>query len=160
MYLNSGLSYNEFLQYATTDQLDMIRKQNEFSKLHNKGLNEIKNIEEVVNILVFSEARCKDAATVIPILLNIKELNNNINIKFFKADAYKEELEKNNLGSRIPTIVKLDNKGELVDFYSEFPKCVKDKFKDKKKEDIIKEFREGRYSKEIQEELINLIVGK
>ena len=78
--------------------------------------------------------------------------------KFFKTENYKEFLE-NNLGeSRIPTILKVDDEFNIIDKYIEFPKCVKDRLANEEKEDVVREFRSGKYSEEIQKSLIQLIL--
>lgn len=158
MNFNDGVDYNKFLEEATSDQMEMIKKQAGVSKICDYGLDKLKKIDKEVKVAVFSETRCGDAATAIPILLGLKELNKNINIKFFKTENYKEFLE-NNLGeSRIPTILKVDDEFNIIDKYIEFPKYVKYRLANEEKEDVVREFRSGKYSEEIQKSLIQLIL--
>lgn len=80
MKLDNGLDYNEFLKSATLEELNMIKSKERVLNLCNNKLDYIKNLNSKSNIVVFSENRCKDAATVIPILLKLKKFNKNIKI--------------------------------------------------------------------------------
>lgn len=158
MKVDKGLDYKEFLKDATLEEINMIKTQEEVSKLCDNRLEDIKNLNEKANILVFSETRCGDSATAMPILLALRNLNKNINIKFFNTEKYKEVLEKNFGESRIPTIVKIDDKGNILGEYIEFPKCIKNRLENEEREVVVKDFRSGKYSSEIQEELVDLIL--
>ena len=158
MKLDKGLDYNEFLKGATLEEINMIKNQEKISKLCDNKLDDIKNLNKKANILVFSETRCGDAATAIPILLALRELNKNINIQFFNTEKNTYILEKNFGESRIPTIVKIDESGNILGEYIEFPKCIKDRLKNEGREAVVKDFRSGRYSNKIQDELIDLIL--
>lgn len=158
MNFNDGVDYNKFLEDATSEQMEMIKTQEGVSKICNYGLDKLKEINKEIKIAVFSETRCGDAATAIPILLSLKELNRNIIIKFFKTEKYKEFLEENLGESRIPTILRVDDKFNIIDKYIEFPECIKERLKNEKKEYVVKEFRSGKYSEEIQKSLINMLL--
>lgn len=158
MKLDNGLDYNEFLKSATSEELNMIKSQERVSNLCNNKLDYIKNLNSKSEIIVFSETRCKDAATVIPILLKLKKFNKNINVRFFNMEKYKNMLEEKFGESRIPTILKIDDKGNILGEYIEFPKCIKERLKNEKREDVVSEFRQGKYSKQIQDELIDIIL--
>ena len=73
-----GITYNEYLSLADEEQRGIIDRLNEQSQLINKDLHKVRNIKNKLNILVFGEPRCKDAATEIPFLLKLSELNKNI----------------------------------------------------------------------------------
>ncbi len=158
MNFNDGVDYNKFLEEATSEQMEMIKTQEGVSKICNYGLDKLNEIKKEIKIAVFSETRCGDAATAIPILLGLKELNGNIKIKFFKTEKYKEFLEENIGESRIPTILRIDDKFNIIDKYIEFPEVIKERLKNEEKEYVVKEFRSGKYSEEIQKALINMIL--
>ena len=79
-----GITYNEYLSLADEEQRGIIDRLNEQSQLINKDLHKVRNIKNKLNILVFGEPRCKDAATEIPFFIKLSELNKNIEVKFFK----------------------------------------------------------------------------
>ena len=89
-----GITYSEYLSLADEEQRGIIDRLNEQSQLINKGLDKVRNIENKLNILVFGELHCKDAATEIPFLLKLSELNKNIEVKFLRREGNKEAIRK------------------------------------------------------------------
>ncbi|MEG1482238.1 thioredoxin family protein [Clostridium sp.] len=153
-----GISYKKFLEDATEEQIEMINRGETLNTLSKEAREKIKKVKNNSRILVFSETRCGDAATAIPLLLKMNELNDKINIEFFKYEENKEYLNKYIKETKIPTIVKVDSECNILGEYIEFPKEIKDRLKNEEREIVINEFRSGKYSKKIEEDIIKLIL--
>lgn len=160
--MNRPMSYEEFIDTAQKEHRLFIDKLNEQGQLSEEGLKEIREIKETVNISVFSETRCKDAATVIPFLMKLIDLNEKLKVAFYRKEGNEELLKKMTGENRIPTIVILDHKGNPKRYYVEFPKKLKEKLKNSPSEEtqsIINDMRDGKYNNFIQEDLISLLTG-
>lgn len=160
--LHIGLYYNEFLEYANDEELHIINEFRERTSLREEGLERIKDIKDPVHILAFSETRCKDAASEIPFLMKLAELNDKITVRFLKREGNEALLERISGDARIPTFLVLNDKGEVIRKYIEFPIKLKNKLNECKVEDtqnIIDDMRLGKYDQFIQEDLISFITG-
>lgn len=158
-----GITYNEYLSLADEEQKGIIDRLNEQSQLINKDLHKVRNIENKLNILVFGEPRCKDAATEIPFLLKLSELNKNIEVKFLRREGNEELLEELSGERKVPTFLILNEKGNTVRKYIEFPIGVKEILLSTEKEkvqDIIDNMRKGKYNDLIQEDIIRFLTGE
>lgn len=153
-----GISYKKFLEDATEEQIEMINRGEILNTLSKEAREKIKKVKNNSRILVFSETRCGDAATAIPLLLKMNELNDKIDIEFFKYEENKEYLNKYIKKAKIPTIIKVDSECNILGEYIEFPKEIKDRLKNEEREIVINEFRSGKYSKKIEEDIIKLIL--
>lgn len=161
--LDRGLFYDEYLEFANAEELHIIDELNEQGKLEDKNLHKIRFMNEGVHILVFSETKCKDAATTIPFLMKLAELNNKITVRFLRREGNEEVLERESGEKKVPTFLILDSIGEVVRKYVEFPKGVKDILENTPVEDtqnVIDEMRSGKYNSLIQEDLIKFITGE
>ena len=153
----NGLDYKDYIKTGTNEDLEMNKEFYKKSPIHNSKENI--EIKEKTNIAVFSMTRCKDAATVTPVLLELAQNNANINIKFFDK-AGNEDLLENLTGEvRIPTILKLDDKGNIKDKFVEFPKEVKVVIEKnpKNKDIIVSDFRNDKYFDSLKSEIIRLL---
>lgn len=169
MNFQQGLNYLQFKNTREKDEdLEMITKKeimqtDFFNSLSEDLLKKISNINKKTYIGVFSSAKCPDAATLTPLLLNLASLNNNICVKFFKKDDTSDFLEKNLNETKIPTVLNLSSDNEIIAKYCEFPCALKAILREKNfREDadiVIDDFRNGQYNTMLLEELINLILG-
>ena len=169
MNFQNGLNYLQFKNTREKDEdLEMITKKEVmqtdfFNSLPENLLNKISNINKKTYIGVFSSAKCPDAATLTPLLLNLASLNDNICVKFFKKDDTSDFLEKNLNEVKIPTVLNLSSENKIIAKYCEFPCTLKVILKEKEfREDadsIIDEFRNGKYNNMLLEELIDLMLG-
>ena len=158
-----GITYNEYLSLADEEQRGIIDRLNEQSQLINKDLHKVRNIKNKLNILVFGEPRCKDAATEIPFLLKVSELNKTIEVKFLRREGNEELLEELSGERKVPTFLILNEKGNTVRKYIEFPIGVKEILLNTDKEkvqDIIDNMRKGKYNNLIQEDIIRFLTGE
>lgn len=152
-----GLSYKEYLKKATKEHLDMIKEQEELSVISGEGIVESRSVSEDIVLKVYSETRCKDAATALPILLEMSKINPKIKLEFFSLEENKEKIIGLLGKAKIPTIIRVDKEGNILGNYIEFPEVVNKKINATNKEKIVKEFRSGIYSKIIENEFLNLI---
>lgn len=157
----NGKSYEEFILNAKDEEENLIVEQFYKKKLKDiKGLEKIKNLNEEVNLIVFSELYCNDAAIVIPILNNLSKSSNLLNIRYLNKNG-NEELIKSLVGEvRIPTILKVNKDEMILGKYIEFPKEFKKNLTEENKEELVKnKFRKGIYNKEVEKELLELILN-
>ena len=103
------------------------------------------------------------AATEIPFLLKLSELNKNIEVKFLRREGNEELLEELSGERKVPTFLILNEKGNTVRKYIEFPIGVKEILLNTDKEkvqDIIDNMRKGKYNNLIQEDIIRFLTGE
>jgi hypothetical protein len=96
----------------------------------------------------------------LPILKRIMEINKKINVYLFKRNGNEKMLLDMVGEARIPTILLFDKYFQPRSFYIEFPKEFKEKLtdlKDDEKKQYILKFREGKYVKLIEKEIIELL---
>lgn len=165
MYTNLGMNYDEFIEKAEEEHKKFIYEldiQGEID-MTDENLEKINNIKHNLDILVFTETRCKDSATTMPFLMKLCNMNNNIKVKFFRMKG-NEDLVEDLIGEkRIPSIVILDKNKNVRRKYIEFPYKVKKILENSSIEDtqlIIDSMRGGDFNKEIQADLIKFISGK
>lgn len=160
--LKKTLTYKELLKNADKEHLEMIKKHAQREKIIlNDDLKSLNKLKEKRNLVVFTLPRCEDAATTIPFLFKLEELNKNISIRFMNREGNEELLKELTGESKVPTIVSLDEENTIRGKYIEYPESIKEKLhnkNDEEREYIITEFREEKYNKEIQRELIELIL--
>lgn len=158
--MKKGLTYKEYLNKATNEQLEMILRHEECEKITKEGIDKVKNLKKKVDILVFAELRCEDAATTIPILNQLCNLNEKINVKFYYKTENEEFISKLIGDGKIPTIISMNEEKRVLDSYLEFPRIVREKIAGKSDEDrkkVVKQVRSGNFNKDIQNDLIELI---
>lgn len=156
------MDYSEYLIKAKEEEIPFIQDMYNKGVLLEEGQEYIKNINTEINILVITATRCKDSATIMPFLLKLAKLNENIKMKFLLKKENVELLEKLSGEVKVPTIMILDNNCKVIRKFVEFPKGVKEFLNSNPKErtkEIIDDMREGKYNYLIQEDLINLITG-
>lgn len=161
--LDIGLTYDEYLEMAETEQLEFINKLNEESNLIENNLEKIRRMDTYKHIVVFAEPHCRDVAKTVPFLLKLSDLNNKISVKFLRKKGNEKLLEKLTGEVKIPTILILDNLGEVERKYVEFPKGVKEILKNTKVEEtqeVVDNMRNGKYDHLIQDDLIKFITGE
>ncbi|MGL4773781.1 MAG: thioredoxin family protein [Clostridium sp.] len=153
------MNYKEYLSLAEDEHLEKINKGREIAKLSKEIKDKVKNINEKVNIIVFSETRCGDAATAIPYLMDMVKENNNIIVDILRKEGNEKKLKNLSGEERIPTFIRVNENGEAIKSFIEFPKGVKEDINknEDNKEKIVEEFRNGKYSKELEKEIYELI---
>lgn len=162
--LGQAGTYEDIKVKATDEQLEMIEKQHKIAKLMDYRLEEIKDLNNDKCVVVFTENRCPDAATMIPILCKLAALNEHIKLKFYETSKYECVVKRLAGEVKIPVVIFLkDDKKTVSYLYKEFPMKVREILEEREdqREFIIKEeFRMGKYNLEIQKDLIEGILSK
>ena len=161
--MENPMNYQEFIDTAEKEHRLFIDSLNEQAQLSKERLQDIKNIKEDIDIVVFTETRCKDSATIMPFLMKLVDLNKRLKVRFYRKEGNEEIVEKMTGENRVPTIVILDSKGFSKRHYVEFPKKLKEKLERSPIEEtqsIIDDMRLGKYNHYIQEDLISFLTGK
>lgn len=162
--LGQASTYEDIKVKASDEQLEMIARQYKQGKLEDYKLDDIKNINEDKLIAVFVENRCTDAATMVPFINHLAELNEHIKPKFYEASKYECVVKRVAGEFKIPTVVFIKNDKKTVSgVYKEFPIKVRALIEENpdNKEFIVKEeFRKGKYNIEIQKDIIDLILAQ
>lgn len=156
------LAYDEYLEMADNEQRKIIDKLNEQGQLISNSNKEVLDINSKINVVVFSEPRCKDAATEIPILLKLAEKNKNITVRFLRREGNEELLERESGEKKVPTFLILNKNGEVERKYIEFPRGVKKILMKTPKEEVqsvIDRMRAGEYNVLIEEDIIRFLTN-
>lgn len=153
-------NYEEIRYMATEEEAEMIEVQAEKFTSIEYRVEDIKKLTNSKNIVIFMANRCGDAATVIPFINAIANLNKNINLSFFEGKEYEEFLRQVTGDFRIPTILFLNTDNTISDIYLEFPKKVRALIEEDKdmRAEIVKEFRNKKFNLDIQEEIIDALI--
>lgn len=156
--VNNSLTYDMYLEKATDDEKKIINNIYENSQLSKEIMEKVKGIKEKINLLVFAEPYCKDCAVALSFLVKMGKLNENIDIKILPRKENESILKIYNEAQRIPTIINLDNRNKNI--FSEFPKVVQEKIisNEDEKSNIVSEFRDGKYNKFVEDEILNILV--
>lgn len=161
--MKNPMNYKEFIDIAEEEHRLFIDSLNEQGQLLEIGLQDVRDIKEDVNIVVFTETRCKDSATTMPFLMKLVDLNKRLKVSFYRKEENEELVERFTGEKRVPTIVILDSKGNPKRHYIEFAKEVKEKLKSSPVEEtqsIIDDMRNGKYNDSIQKDLISFLTDK
>lgn len=160
--MDKSMNYEELISGAPDNHKRLVKRMYSGVKLFEEGIEDIKNINTPVEVVIFTETRCQDSAIVIPFLLRLSELNENINLSFFRMKGNEDILEKMSGEKRVPTILVLNNDGDVLRKYVELPNRVKYKIKESDGRDrnvLVRKMRMGKFNEYIQKDLIELITG-
>ena len=163
MLTDNYMSYDQYLDCADKEEREVIDKLFEQCILDIKDLNKIMKIKEKINILVITSTKCKDSATIVPFLLKIKEINNNIEVNFLLKNENEELLKELSGESRVPSFLILDQENNVLRKFVEFPIGVKEILSSspvEETQDIVDSMRSGLYNKLIQDDIIKFITGE
>lgn len=164
MNFDLGINYEEFIKKADAEHRQFIDELEVQGKLDmsDKSIDKIKSVNSNVDIVVITETRCKDSATVMPFLTKLCDMNKNLNVKFFRKEGNEEVLRRLTGEEKVPSIIILDKHKNVNRKYVEFPYKLKMRLESSPIEEtqaIIDSMRAGDFNKEIQEDLIKLITG-
>jgi len=159
--LSGGLNLDEYLMKSTEEQRKAQEQIYEGIQLTQAATDCIRQIEEPVNVMVFSEGYCPDCIAVLPFIKKLSEENDNIIVKVFPREGNKEKLEELVGTARIPTILSFSKEMEPKGAYIEFPKALIEKMARLNVEEqkrVVNEYREGKYNSYIEKALIDILV--
>jgi len=160
MDLAGGLSFNEYLSKSTEEQKKAQEDMYERIQLSERAKEAVKQINEPINVMFFSEGYCPDCIVAMPFIKRAAEENKNINVKIFQRTGNEEKLEGFVGSARIPTILVFNKDMEPKGAYVEFPKVLIEqmaRLNIEEQKNIINEYRQGKYINLIEEELISIL---
>ena len=160
MDLSQGLSFNEYLRKSTEEQRKAQEEMYERVQLSESAKEAVKQINEPINIMFFSEGYCPDCIVAMPFIKRVAEENKNINVKIFPRKGNEENLEGFVGTARIPTILVFNKDMEPKGAYVEFPKVLIEqmaRLSIEEQKSLISEYRQGKYNKLIEEELLSIL---
>lgn len=158
--LSEALSYEEYLNKASEEQREAQLSAYKRTQLSEKTIETVETISKTINVVVFSESFCPDCIVMLPFIKKMQELNENIKLYIFPRSGNEEFLRECSGVSRIPTVMTFTKDMEPKGLFVEFPDDLKEKMvslTEDEKKNLIKEYREGRYSNLIEEELLKLM---
>lgn len=140
----------DYLKEYAEKQLRIIEK----IELPKEIIEKIKDNKKDISLKVYAESYCPDCRAIVGILENFSKYANKLNIEYIDRTGNEEELYNLTNNARIPSIIK-ENQILLI----EFPDFVLKKLKENpnNREEIIYNFRVGKYNEDIILELYNKI---
>lgn len=158
--LAKGLDFEGYLNKSTEEQKAKLLEAYEATKLSEDAFENIKALDEKVNVVVFSEGYCPDCIVTLPFVKRMEELNHNIKVFYYGMQGNKELLEEYTGTARIPTVMTFTEDMQPKGAYVEVPEEVANKVSklpsDKQKE-VIMEYRQGKYNDLIEKDLLSIL---
>lgn len=160
---NKGVSFKEFVNQdadAYKEKTLQILGEIQFEA---EQVNDIRQINDKVHILVCAEMWCPDCMINVPVIEKMRLLNSNINIsivgkegneEFFKKYAPEESV-------KIPTFVVFNKDFEEMGSLVEHPTIIKDILVSSNQPNRIvamRKYRKGEYAKETLDDLLQIIL--
>ncbi|MDP4089572.1 MAG: thioredoxin family protein [Bacillota bacterium] len=159
--IKEGMNKEQYMALHNCEESrELVEKINEIN-LSREIQARLKSIKEKVNIVVFSEGYCPDCKVVVPYLVRMAELNENIHIKYFLRKGNEELLQNLSGETRIPTVVTFDYNMNPKGIFVEVPAELKAEMSGKGLEDIkklISQYREGKYNDLVEKSLLDIII--
>lgn len=159
----------DYNSYLDSDLMEYKEKQERiFEKisLSQKNTKKIKEINKIVNLVIFAEIYCPDCRALIPFVEKIRSLNNHINISIFPRKGNEEYLIRHTGVAKIPTVLMEDlQKGDeiFISIFDEFPTKIREQLDTleypSEKEKLIYDYRIGKYNEEIENFLVEKIIA-
>jgi hypothetical protein len=152
-YLTTGRSREIEKLLSRMDNLDMAES------LKSAALE----VNERVTLVVFGWMSCPDCTVVIPYIEKVKRLNPRISTLYFGRNDATRTILRNLAGaSGTPAIFTARQDGTLIGpYYHEYPQIARARLESARdndeKHDIIRDFRNGKYEAELQEELAGML---
>ncbi|MBB6217352.1 hypothetical protein HNQ80_003471 [Anaerosolibacter carboniphilus] len=128
-----------------------------------KGLeNEIKEIDEIVNILVFAEIWCPDCMINVPALQKMADINDKIIIRIVSREGNETHMANYSLNGkpRIPTCIVMNQGFQEKGAFVEQPQALKDIVAKGNQAEIIvarRKYQKGEYTRDTIKETLDII---
>lgn len=158
--LARGLDFKGYLNKSSEEEKERLVKNLDKIKLSKEAEEEVKEIKDIVNVVVFSEGYCPDCVATLPFVEKLKEANDKIKVFYYGMKGNEELLLEYTGTSRIPTVMTFTENMEPKGAYVEVPAELNEKMarlsQDKKKE-LVTEYRQGKYNNLIEKELLRIL---
>jgi thiol-disulfide isomerase/thioredoxin len=158
--LSKGMNFEGYLNKNSEEQRSKLINAYEGTRLTEEAEEAVKNIDEEVNVAVFSEGFCPDCVVTLPFVERMKELNENIKVFYYGRSGNEELLEKFTGTARIPTVMTFSSSMEPKGAYIEVPEELGDKIAKlpaEKQKELVMDYRQGKYNDLIEKSLLNII---
>lgn len=161
--LSNAFTFDEYLKNCSEEKRQLQKEAYDNIHLSKEGLKKIEEIKEVINVMVFSEGYCPDCVVTLPFVKRIEEKNPNVKMYIMPLKGNENILLECVGEKRIPTVMVFNKDMEPMGVYIEMPEKIKQKMvslSEDGKREIIKEYRMGKYNNLIEEELLNIMIGR
>lgn len=158
--LKDGLSFQNYYDRGTLEQKKAQKLAYENTVISEVTVNALKEIDSIVNVIIFSENYCPDCRVTIPFIEKMQEINSNIRVYIFPRIGNEELMESCTPDPRIPTVMTFDKRMESKGIYIEMPEKVKEMLTGStvlQKRKIIMDYRSGNFNNFIEEQLLAII---
>lgn len=155
--LNKTMSYSQYLAGYTPEQASKQKDLYQQVILSEEVVEKIKVLQNKTNIVVFSEGFCPDCHVVIPFVVKIAEINNNIKLHFMNRTGNEQLLIDMTGEARIPTIMFFTEDMQPKGVYVEFPEALKERMSGNSIDEIktvVNEYRQGKYNELIEAQIV------
>lgn len=158
--LSKGMDFKGYLNKSSAEERERLVSNLDKIELSKKANEEVRGINETVNVVVFSEGYCPDCIATLPFIERLSEANEKIKVYYYGMKGNEQLLEEYTGTSRIPTIMTFTKDMEPKGAYVEVPAVLTEKMarlsKDKQKE-LVTEYRQGKYNDLIEKELLGIL---
>lgn len=157
--LKTGLSFEEYMK----DKAEL-EERYAITELSNGCKERIKELNEVRQVLIFTEGYCKDCTATLPFIKKLAEENALIKLYVFgikDQEENKQFLEEAVGEIRIPSILVFDEEMNPKGAYVEIPNEVKEKIAAaplEEKRVYVDDYREGKYNDLIEKDLLEILL--
>lgn len=158
--LDKGLSFEQYIKKGNDLQTEALLNVYKGTKLSSSTKEKLNDLNQVVNVVVFSESYCPDCTVTVPFVKRIQEQNDNIKLFFFDRKGNEEIMEELTGDARIPTVVTFTEDMEPKGAYVEIPKAVLERLVEighEKQNELIQQYRSGKYNTYIEEDLVKIV---
>lgn len=157
-----GLSFMEFVNQDKDTYKEKTLEIYENIVVDEKIENEIKAVNQLVNVLVFAEIWCPDCMINVPALQKMADINPNFVLAIVSREGNESFMDnyKINGKPKIPTFVFMDKDFNALGAFVEQPRMVKEiEAKGKQVEIIVakRKYRKGEYIVETMKEILNIV---
>ena len=151
-------NFDDYLNFSEIDDKEKQLKIMSKIKLSDDTVKKIKNISKKIDFLIFAEPYCPDCRAFVPFMEQFSELNPHIRVSYLSRSKNGELLASVSREAKIPTMFyQIDDKYFIA--YLEMPRFILEKINNGGDAGELRyEYRTGVYNKEIEEELLNIIL--
>ena len=151
-------NFDEYLDFSEEEDKEKQLKIMSKIKLSDATAEKIKKINKNIEFLIFAEPYCPDCRAFVPFMEQFTKLNPHIIVSYLSRTKDGELLSSVSPEARIPSMFYRIN-GKYFIAYLEMPKFIIEKINNGGDPGELKyEYRPGVYNKEIEDELLNIIL--
>lgn len=156
----AGMSFNQFIETDEESYRENILETLANISFEEEYIEQIKNIDKEINILIYGEIWCVECIISIPVIEKMREYNENISISILNKEAKIEhgvELEER---VKLPTFIVYDKEFNKLGVLKQFPNKLKEIIDSGNESNIlvhIRKYRKGEYAQETLKDILDII---